>query len=85
MMATIRVHFDGKVFVPDEPVDLPVGTRGEISARDVEAEAPVPSPQKKMALKDLADLLAEIPPNPDAPVDGAAQHDHYLYGLPKRS
>lgn len=22
-MATIKAHFDGKVFVPDEPVDLP--------------------------------------------------------------
>ena len=32
----------------------------------------------------LVKLLEEIPDNPDAPTDGAAQHDHYLYGLPKR-
>lgn len=25
MAMTIRAHFDGKVIVPDEPVDLPVG------------------------------------------------------------
>jgi hypothetical protein len=25
---TVRVRFDGKVFVPEEPVDLPVGTQG---------------------------------------------------------
>jgi hypothetical protein len=25
-MTTINAHFDGRVFVPDEPVDLPVGT-----------------------------------------------------------
>jgi hypothetical protein len=25
-MMTIRAHFDGKVFVPDETVDVPVGT-----------------------------------------------------------
>ena len=23
-MMTIRVHFDGKVFVPDEPVNIPI-------------------------------------------------------------
>ena len=25
-MQTIKAHFDGKVIVPDEPVDLPAGT-----------------------------------------------------------
>lgn len=25
-MTTIRAHFDGKVFVPDEPVEVPVNT-----------------------------------------------------------
>lgn len=25
-MTMIRAHFDGKVFVPEEPVDLPAGT-----------------------------------------------------------
>jgi hypothetical protein len=27
---TLKVHFDGKVFVPDEPVDLPTGAVGEV-------------------------------------------------------
>lgn len=26
---TIKCHFDGKVFVPDEPVDLPAGRAAE--------------------------------------------------------
>jgi hypothetical protein len=26
MTTTVLAHFDGKVFVPDEPVDVPVGT-----------------------------------------------------------
>ena len=30
---------------------------------------------------DLLDLAADLP---DAPPDLAAQHDHYLYGTPKR-
>jgi len=32
----------------------------------------------------LLKALEALPDNPDWPVDGAAQHDHYLYGLPKR-
>ena len=27
---TLKVHFDGKVFVPDEPVNLPTGATGEV-------------------------------------------------------
>jgi hypothetical protein len=30
MMNTIQAHFDGRVIVPDEPVDLPVGQQLEI-------------------------------------------------------
>lgn len=26
-LITIKAHFDGKVFVPDEPIDLPLGQR----------------------------------------------------------
>jgi hypothetical protein len=37
-MTTIRVHFDGKVFVPEEPVTLPVGTKGTMRVREVIAE-----------------------------------------------
>lgn len=29
-MLTIKAHFDGKVFVPDEPVDLPTGQPIEV-------------------------------------------------------
>jgi hypothetical protein len=81
-MTTIRVHFDGKTFVPDEPVHLPVGTRADAVVRAIDETAL--SPGKKNALEELADLLAELPPSPNAPADGAAQHDHYLYGTPKR-
>lgn len=36
MTRTIKAHFDGKVIVPDEPVDLPVG-----KALDVEVNLSV--------------------------------------------
>ena len=86
-MTKLKAHFDGKVLIPDEPVDLPVG-------RDLEIQVHLPQtpepgePKHKPGMKpleELADALEQTPPNPQWPRDGAAQHDHYLYGLPKRS
>ena len=37
----------------------------------------------EVSLMDLVELAYQFPINPDAPRDGAAQHDHYLYGTPK--
>ncbi len=78
-MTTIRAHFDGKVFVPDEPVDLPAGQPLELSVRSVEKKTPLKS------FAQMADWIANLPPieNNDSPGDLAAQHDHYLYGTPR--
>jgi len=48
---------------------------------------PVAPPRKKPIWEVAAELVAEIPEEDLArlPVDGAAQHDHYIYGTPKRS
>ncbi len=49
---------------------------------------PVSTPSKKKHIWEIAaELFSEIPEEELAklPVDGAAQHDHYIYGLPKRS
>ncbi|MFQ5730526.1 MAG: hypothetical protein ACE5KM_01095 [Planctomycetaceae bacterium] len=84
-MTTIKARFDGSVFVPEEPVDLPLGNY----KMDVEAE----SPNEPVAEKSegeirpaagLVELLSKYPADPDWPHDGAEQHDHYLYGTPKR-
>jgi len=32
----------------------------------------------------LLEMLDKLPVNPDLPEDFAEQHDHYLYGTPKR-
>jgi hypothetical protein len=51
--------------------------------------APVPaSAGRKKHIWDIAtELMAEVPEEDLArlPVDGAAQHDHYIYGTPKRT
>ena len=81
-MTVLRAHFDGKVLVPDEPVNLPVNCALEVHVQPLRKPI-VPSADGK-PLMELVKLLEELPDNPDAPTDGAAQHDHYLYGLPKR-
>jgi hypothetical protein len=75
-MTTIRAHFDGRVLVPDEPVNLPKNAPLEVDVRPMLESAP--------SLADLASLATEFPPNPDAPRDRASQHEHYLYGTPKK-
>jgi hypothetical protein len=81
MTNSLRVQFDGKVLIPQGPVDLPVNQILEIEV--VLPAASEPGPAAAIALKDW---LSAQPPidRGDMPTDGAAQHDHYLYGHPKR-
>lgn len=81
MTTTLRVHFDGKVLVPEGKVDLPVGQT--LTFRLETSDNPTADPPKT-GLQSLAELALSFDEDPDAPVDGAAQHDHYLYGTPKR-
>src|SRR5438876_8057314 len=74
-MITIKARFDGRVFVPEAPVDLPVGCELEIVI-----PAPASQQQADLPLVALADLMDRFPENPLWPADGAAQYDHYLYG-----
>ncbi len=73
MTQSLAAHFDGTVIVPDEPVRLPVGQRLRVTLELAEPDVP--------RFADFLRLEADLP---DAPPDLAAQHDHYLYGSPKR-
>jgi hypothetical protein len=78
MTTTLRARFDGKVLIPEEPVDLPTDRVLEVRVEDgVEQDASV-------GLVKLLEELDKLPYDPDSPSDAAAQHDHYLYGTPKR-
>ncbi len=79
MTTTVRAKFDGRVLVPEGPVDLPVNQMLELEVRHTPTEQ-----ARKPALQELLEAASKFPPDPDAPRDGAAQHDHYLYGTPKR-
>lgn len=80
-MTTIRARFDGTVFVPRTPVDLPLGDY------DLEIEKPETPSDEESDFKPAAgfvEMLSRYPPNPDWPEDMSEQIDHYLYGIPKR-
>lgn len=79
MTRTIKAHFDGKVFIPDEPIDVPAGAAATVTV-SVREEPPV----GRGTLADLADWAETLPIDPNSPGDRATQHDHYLYGTPKR-
>jgi len=83
-MTTLKAHFDGKVLIPDEPVNLPVDCALKLQVEPAENSAPNPKPSNGKPLMELIEALEKLPDNPDWPADGAAQHDHYLYGHPKR-
>lgn len=101
---SIPATFDGRVFVPDQPVpEVPVGAPLQLTveARDPAKPPPLPPLTPETRAIWIAELEKEYPPQPgeetladlidriavdvpDWPADGAAQHDHYLYGTPKR-
>jgi hypothetical protein len=79
MMKTFEAHSDGKVLVPDEPVDLPSGTRYRVSIEPVTGPASEkPSWLQEFARKFGGKAKGNYPP------DLALNHDHYLHGRPKR-
>jgi hypothetical protein len=82
-MSVIRAHFDGKAFVPDEPVMVPVGTAADVLV--VAEPAGKNSDDKpRRPLSELAALLDALPCDTDLPPDASINVDHYLYGHPKR-
>ncbi len=82
MTTSLRVQFDGKVLIPQGPVDLPLDEIIEIEV--VNCSAPETGNSAATTIKDW---LAQQSPvdRGGMPSDGAAQHDHYLYGHAKRS
>jgi hypothetical protein len=62
------------VIVLDNPVQLPDGTRVAVAVQELPRAA---SPLGEMLLRHAGKAEG-------LPEDSAAQHDHYLYGTPKR-
>ncbi len=73
-MVTVSAHFDGKVIVPDEPLDLPPNQALIVQIERVGGEV---TPSDESALTWLAANAVE---SEALPTDLADRHDHYLYG-----
>ncbi|MDR3701331.1 MAG: hypothetical protein P4L56_16915 [Candidatus Sulfopaludibacter sp.] len=73
-MVTVNAHFDGKVIVPDEPVDLPPN---EALIVQIERVGGAAAPSEESVLTWLA---ANAVDSEALPGDLADRHDHYLYG-----
>lgn len=71
---TVSAHFDGKVIIPDEPLNLPPNQALIVQIQSVDGEA---TPAEESSL----DWIAANAVESDAlPVDLADRHDRYLYG-----
>jgi len=73
MSTVFSAHFDGHVIVPDQPVSLPIGQTLQLRVESCTAQPG--------QFADLAQFAANLP---DSPGDLSVEHDHYLYGTPKR-
>jgi predicted DNA-binding antitoxin AbrB/MazE fold protein len=78
MTITIQAIFTNGAFQPQQPVELAEGTHVELT---VHTETVRP-PCWERILASTADASPEELAKP--PIDGASQHDHYLYGTAKR-
>ena len=76
----IKAHFDGKVIVPDEPVQLPKGKALRVRI-DVMPAAKKTTKKGKSVLDRIVENAID---DPSMPTDFAYNIDHYSYGTPKK-
>jgi hypothetical protein len=65
-MTTFRAHFDGRVLIPDGPVNLPTDCILEVRASPAAVYK-----SSELPLRRLAEILSQLPDNPDSPTDGS--------------
>jgi hypothetical protein len=79
-MIDFSAHFDGKVIVPEQAVNLPRDRSFVVHVEILGGADPAVQSSPQSALQWLADNAVED----ELPSDLSAQHNHYLYGTPKR-
>jgi antitoxin component of MazEF toxin-antitoxin module len=86
MSTIIKADADGAVTLPADLCRQAGIQPGSDLAADVEGGRLVLAPARPTLAERIAALTADAPPEEldRLPVDGASQHDHYLYGTPKR-
>ena len=76
MTITIDATYENGVLRPAEPLPLSENEKVRVTVE----------PARKPIWERAVELTADATPEEldKLPVDGASQHDHYIYGLPKR-
>ena len=74
MSITIDAIFDGEVLRPQQPLELTPNQHYSITIEDAPESGTVNAWR----------FLESIAGSYDGPGDSAAEHDHYIYGTPKR-
>ncbi|MFW6161299.1 MAG: hypothetical protein ACODAJ_00935 [Planctomycetota bacterium] len=77
---TYRGHVKNGVVVLDEPAELPEGAEVRVELTDIDAGR-LEEEQPRTLAERLAPFIGCLD---DLPSDFAENHDHYLYGVPKR-
>jgi hypothetical protein len=79
-MIDFSAHFDGKVIVPEQAVDLPRDRSIVVHVETVGAADRAAQSSPQSALQWLADNAVDD----ELPRDLSDRNDHYLYGTPRR-
>jgi len=75
MVKTFEAVFDGKVFHPDGKIKLTPNKHYILVVREK---------GEKEASLNAWDILDGLTGTIEAPEDWAVEHDHYLYGVPRK-
>lgn len=73
MSITFQATMIDGVLRPDNPVDVPDRTRVQVTVEPINADDPW-----------LSHPMNSVIGIGSGPTDSAAQHDHYIYGTPKK-
>lgn len=75
MAQTIIAVFDGQVLRPETPLDLTTNERYRVTIAPVAEDG---------GQENAWDVLDTLTGSVEAPTDWSEEHDHYLYGTPRR-
>lgn len=86
MSTIIKADASGTVTLPAELCRAGGVAPGADLVAEVQDGRIVLGPKRRPIWERIAEMAADVPPEELAklPADGASQHDHYIYGAPKR-
>jgi antitoxin component of MazEF toxin-antitoxin module len=86
MSTIVKADATGAVLVPADLCRAAGVTPGADLTAEIQDGRIVIGPKPRPIWERIAEMVADVPPEELAklPTDGASQHDHYIYGTPKR-